>query len=277
MNAFHTLLDLPIFAYDNFTLRIGNLSILLVFLLVGFAINRMVKRIIYRSEKIEEGKKFNLFQLFRYTLVVIILLFSLQSLGINLSIILAGSAALLVGLGLGLQHLFNDFTSGVLLLIDGSVKVGDVLEVEGKVYKVQEIRFRTTIVKGRDENYAILPNSHLTRNNVSNWTYDNHQSCRFKVEVGVAYGSPVEQVKTTLESCAVKHPNVLKSPAPFARFEDFGNSQLTFCVYFWTNEPFRVENLKSDLRFAINDAFQNQGITIPFPQRTLHMASPLPK
>jgi small-conductance mechanosensitive channel len=273
MNTFNTLLDYTLLYYDTFSLRIGDLFVLLFLFLAGWVASRVIKRLIYKSDRIESGKKYNLFQLFRYFIIFFILLFSVQSLGINLSVILAGSAALLVGIGLGLQNLFNDFTSGVLLLIDGSVKVGDILEVEGKVYEVKEIRFRTTVVVGRDENYVILPNSHLTRNPVANWTYDNHRACRFKVEVGVAYGSPVDLVKTILENTAAANPKILKEPLPFVRFEDFGDSQLTFSVFFWSTDSFRVENLKSDLRFEINRAFNDQGITIPFPQRTLHFAN----
>jgi len=135
---------------------------------------------------------------------------------------------------------------------------------------VKNIGFRTTKIENRDNIIMIIPNSRFIGENVINWSHIE-QKTRFSVDVGVAYGSDVELVKKVLLECAYKHQEVTDYPKPFVRFLDFGNSSLDFQLYFWTDNAFRVENIKSDLRFAINNIFKKNGITIPFPQRDVHI------
>jgi small-conductance mechanosensitive channel len=137
------------------------------------------------------------------------------------------------------------------------------------IYKVQKINFRTTTVLGRDDNYVILPNSELTKNSVVNWTYSEISS-RFKISIGVDYSTDVLLLMQLLKDVAKENERVLKSPEPFVRFEDYGDSALVFSVYFYTNEIFRVENLKSEMRVEIFKALKYNDITIPFPQRVVH-------
>jgi small-conductance mechanosensitive channel len=194
----------------------------------------------------------------------------LQLFGFNLSVLVAGSAALLVGVGLGLQNLFSDFVSGIILLVDSSVKVNDVIELNGLVCTVQEINLRTTTVLTRDDKYIILPNSDLTRNQLINWTHSDLAS-RFEVTVGVDYSSDIHQVIQILKKAVDSQNNVLKEPNPFIRFTDFGDSSLNFSVIFWSEELFRIETTKSDLRIKIFELFKENNITIPFPQRVVHI------
>ena len=130
--------------------------------------------------------------------------------------------------------------------------------------------FRTTKIESRDNIILIIPNSKFIEENVINWSIIE-QRTRFYVGVGVAYGSDVELVRKILEECAHEHEEITNSPKPFVRFYDFGNSSLDFQLYFWTNNAFRVENIKSDLRFSINRKFKENGVTIPFPQRDVHI------
>lgn len=263
------LLSTALFEIGDYSVKLHTVVQLTVFwLVVGFVIF-VARKGIYRIKSLDEAKKFSIFKLTQYLLLVFALLYSLQILGFNLSVVLAGSAALLVGLGLGMQNLFSDFVSGIILLVDGSLKVGDIIEVNGMICMVQEIRFRTTIVIGRDENYVILPNTDLTKNKVVNWTYDQVAS-RFKITVGVDYASDVPTVMHILQAAPKKHPKVISEREPFVRFEDYGESALVFSVFFWSNEIFRIENVKSDIRVEIYRQFQNNGITIPFPQRVIH-------
>ncbi len=190
--------------------------------------------------------------------------------GFDITVLLAGYAAVLVGLGFGLQNIFNDFISGIILLLDGSLKVDDIVEVNGRIYVVQEINFRTTTVLGRDENYVILPNSELTKNRVVNWTYNSKVS-RFQVDIGVDYATDVIDIMETLKAVAKTTPRVLEKPQPFVRFENYGESSLDFSVYFYTTEIFRAENIKSDMRVEIFKALKAKGINIPFPQRVIRM------
>lgn len=215
--------------------------------------------------------KYTVSKLLQYIIIFLSFIISLKLLGFNISVLLAGSAALLVGVGFGLQNIFNDFISGIILLLDGTLKVGDIIEVNGKIYKVLEISFRYTIVLGRDENYIILPNSSLTSNTVINWTHSEVAS-RFKITVGVDYSSDVPKVMRILKEVAAGHAKVLSKPEPFVRFEDYADSALIFGVYFYTDEVFRVENIKSEIRIQIYKAFKENGINIPFPQRVIHFS-----
>jgi len=249
-------------------------AILLLFFLTKFLI-RIVNRIIQREIKKKEldpGRTLAIFQIFKYVVIVLAIIIGLETLGIHLNIILAGSAALLVGVGLGLQNTFNDFVSGVILLFEGSVMVGDIVEVGGIIGKVKIVNIRTSEITTRDNISIIVPNSKLINDNVINWSH-NREATRFVIEIGVAYGSDVPLVKKILEESAAERPEVAKTPPPYARFDDFGDSALIFGLLFWSNNMWRVEKLKSEIRFAIDQKFRNSKVVIPFPQRDLHVKS----
>jgi len=262
-------LESKILEIGNYSLSLFNVASFVVFLAVVMVVIFVLKRLIYRSKNLDPAKKFSINKLSQYVIAIFSILISLNILGFDISVLLAGSAAVLVGLGFGLQNLFSDFISGIILLLDGTLKVDDIIEVNGSIFKVQEINMRTTTVLGRDENYVLLPNSELTRNSVINWTHSQISS-RFKVNVGVDYSTDVPKLIQILKEVAKKNARVLPSPEPFVRFEDYGDSALSFSVYFYTNEVFRVENIKSEIRVEIFKAFKEHGITIPFPQRVIH-------
>lgn len=270
-SGIHEFLDQEILKIGKYVMHTHQLVGALTIIAVLYVISLGIRRLIYRSRTIDVAKKFAVNKLSGYVLIVIGLLACLHILGFNISVILAGSAALLVGIGFGLQSLFNDFISGIILLLEGTLKVGDVIEVGGTIYKVQEINFRTTTVIGRDDNAAILPNSELTGNRIINWTHTDNLG-RFRVEVGVDYKTPAGRMPEILQKIALKHPKICPDPAPFVRFEEFGDSAIVFSLYFFTRDIFRVEQTKSELRFEIFAALQNEGIMIPFPQRVIHQA-----
>ena len=220
----------------------------------------------------DPGRRTALMQIIKYLAYTIAIVFSLDAVGFNLSILLTGSAALLVGIGFGLQNTFNDFISGVIILFDASIEVGDIVQIGDLVGKIKKIGLRATTVDTREAISVIVPNSKLTQENVINWSHENDQA-RFKVCVGVAYGSDVNKVMNCLYQAAINRPDVLKDPEPKVRFVDFGDSALIFEVLFWTEDTFNVEFTKSDIRVAIDEAFRKQGIQIPFPQRDLHLIS----
>lgn len=263
-------LQTNIIELGNYTLKLHNVISLIVFIGFVILISFIIKRIIYKSSTLDLAKKFSISKLFKYLVIAISFVVSLHLLGFNVSVLLAGSAALLVGLGFGLQNLFNDFISGIILLLDRTLKVGDIIEVNSMIYKVQEINFRTTTVLGRDDNYIILPNSELTGNSVINWTHSEISS-RFKVTVGVDYSTDIQTLMPVLKEVAKANKQVLNSPEPFVRFEDYADSALLFSVYFYTNEVFRVENIKSEIRVEIFKALKDNNISIPFPQRVVHI------
>ncbi len=237
---------------------------------ITFVLLHLIKRAIYKSRHLDIGKKYSLNNLSHYLIIIVAFGWALDLLGFNFKIVLAGSAALLVGVGLGLQNLFSDFVSGIILLIDSSIKVDDVINVNGLVCEVKEINLRTTLVLTRDDKYILLPNTWLTKNEVINWTH-SVSSSRFEVSVGVDYASDVDQVMSTMKDVCMEQEGVMKTPEPFVRFNDFGDSSLLFTVYFWCENVFRVENIKSNIRHDLFYKFRELGINIPFPQRVVHM------
>lgn len=263
-------LNYTIFEFGNIHIKVLTLIVLFSFLTFIFLLLHFIKKAIYKTNRIDIGKKFAIYSLIKYCIYVFTVVIGLQILGFNLSVLLAGSAALLVGLGLGLQNLFSDYISGIILLIDSSVKVNDIVDIDGLVCQVQEINLRTTTVLTRDDKYIILPNTALTRNQLINWTHSNVNS-RFDINVGVDYSSDVNLVMKLLKEAAEQQNGVLKQPKPFVRFNNYGDSTLDFTVYFWASEVFRVENIKSDVRVRIFELFKQNNINIPFPQRVVHI------
>lgn len=267
--TFRELLNFKLFTIGKADISVSSLIFLVIFMLALNFIVKLIRKLIYRSQKLDESKKFTVFSLIKYVLYVVGFILGMNMIGINVSVLMGASAALLVGIGLGLQNIFSDFVSGIVLLLDSSIKVGDIIEVDNLVCQVKEINLRTTTVLTRDDKYVILPNTFLTKNNLFNWTHSNLNS-RFDIQVGVAYSSDVQSVMDILKSVAAANPKVAKTPEPFVRFNDYADSALIFNVYFWSSDPFRVENLKSELRVKYFEAFREHDIEIPFPQRVVH-------
>ena len=270
--TFRELLNFKLFTIGKADISVSSLIFLVIFILALNFIVKIIRKLIYRSQKLDESKKFTIFSLIKYVLYVVGFILGMNMIGINVSVLMGASAALLVGIGLGLQNIFSDFVSGIVLLLDSSIKVGDIIEVDNLVCQVKEINLRTTTVLTRDDKYVILPNTFLTKNNLFNWTHSNLNS-RFDIQVGVAYSSDVQTVMDILKSVTAANPKVAKTPEPFVRFNDYADSALIFNVYFWSSDPFRVENLKSELRVKYFEAFREHDIEIPFPQRVVHQAN----
>lgn len=251
------------------------LQIVVVLLILTFTwiATWAIKAVVVKRKNISElelGRRLSVYKLIQYVVWIVAILLSLESAGFHLTVLMAGSAALLVGIGLGLQEVFKDFVSGIILLFDGTIRVSDIIEVEGKVGRVREIRLRASEMETREGIIMIVPNSRFITGNVVNWTH-NHKLTRFSVVVGVAYGSDVEKVRDVLVECARQNEDVVKNPEPFVFFSDFADSQLTFTLQFFSRSVFRIEFVKSDIRFAIDKAFRENGISIPFPQRDVHI------
>lgn len=236
-----------------------------------FILHRLLKRFFTRRE-IDLGRQYTTLQITKYVVYTLAILLALEAIGVPLSVIWAGSAALLVGAGLGLQQTFNDFTSGLIILFEGSLQVGDVVMVDGQFARVEKIGLRTSEVKTLDNILINIPNSMLVVEKVTNVSKDKTPS-RYQVEVGVAYGSDVQLVKKLLLQAAEAHPKILKRPAPRVQFKNFGDSSLDFALHFFTQDHWGSAFIRSDLRFEINRLFREHGIAIPFPQRDIWIRS----
>ena len=260
----------------RFKFSVGNIFIIVAIFVVAGFIARMVRIVIKKNllqrDWIDKGKEFTIFKLSTYFIYTVAFIVAVESIGADLSSLLLASAALLVGVGIGLQYLFADIVSGFILLFEGTFKVGDVIEINGLVARVERIDVRTSKVVTRDGNFIIIPNSTLTRDNLINWSHSS-QLTRFKVEVGVAYGSDTKLVREILQDIASRHPEVSNTRPVIVRFADFGDSALNFEIFFWAMQTWTIETVKSDLRFEIDRRFREAKVTIPFPQRDMHIKS----
>ena len=257
---------------DVFTILISDVMIafLIIFLarVIVWFITQVTLYRMYQSNQMDEGIQYAINQLVMYVVYVVAFLFALDRLVSDMSIVYGGAAALLVGIGLGLQQTFNDFFSGLVLLFERSVMVGDILEMDGQVGKVLKIGLRASRIETRNSVSMLVPNSKLVNQAVINWThYDN--IVRFDVSVAVAYGTDTSLVTKLLLEASDSVQDVLKKPEAFVRLNDFGDNGLVFSLYFFTNYVMTAENVKSAVRFEIEKLFRANLIVIPFPQREL--------
>ena len=246
------------------------LLLILAFLVVKYLLRYFKKFVKNRLEE-EDKNKFNtIFSFASWLLYLIVFSISLSSAGVNLSAILVASSALLIGIGLALQTFFQDIISGVFIILDKSVHVGDIIELDEKVGRVEEIKLRTTRAVTIDNKVLVIPNHKYLTNSLYNWT-QNGTTTRESVKVGVAYGSDVQLVKELLLKAAKEHAKVFQHPAPTVIFENFGDSALEFKLVFTLNDSFQAQIPQSDIRFKIDKLFRAHNISIPFPQRDIHI------
>ncbi|MCW1953771.1 MAG: mechanosensitive ion channel [Flavobacteriia bacterium] len=259
--------------YDSATVHIslGTLLLILSAIIVVSFLLKLVRRIVNSKLPEEDKNKFNsIFGFLKYLFYILAVVTVLHTSGIDLTVFLTASAALFVGLGFALQYLFQDIISGILIILDQSLHVGDIIEVDDKVGKVLEIRLRTTRAITRDDKVVVIPNHIFLTNSIFNYT-QNHKTTREKVSVGVSYSSDILLVTQLLESVADHQKGVLKSPKPFVLFDNFGDSALEFSLHFSINDSFTDPKLKSEIRYKIAASFKEHQISIPFPQRDVHL------
>ena len=265
-------LKYTLFTFDGFSLRIIAIVKVIVWVFIVGILLKIIKSVVYKTTRFDDAKRFSIYTLSKYVIIVFSFMVGLHLIGLDVSLLLAGSAALLVGFGLGMQNLFSDYISGLIILIDSSIKVGDVLEIKGLVCKVQQINLRTTTVLTRDDKWIILPNTDLTRNQLINWTHSDTTS-RFSVSTRVDFSSDVDLVMSIMEQTAQNFEKIRTDPKPIVRFEEFADSSLNFTIHFWSDEVFRIENIKSDYRVLLLKNFNKENIVIPFPQRVIHKST----
>lgn len=270
-----TVLEFTIIKIKNYEISVIDIFIaLLIFAgtkLLFWSIQKFLQKNIFSRGTIDEGRQFAFTQLIKYFVYTIAVLLIFQTLGISVSLLLAGSAALLVGVGLGLQQTFNDLVSGLILLFEGSVRVGDIIEINNLIGRVTAIGVRTSKVETRDNVTIIVPNSKFIVDNVINWSNNNKKLTRFTITLYTSYDSDPAQVKQVLMNCIKQHRDVVEKPAPIVRLQDFGENGLHFDLLFWTQNVWRIESLKSEIRFTVFKTFKEHKITIPYPQRDLHL------
>ncbi|CAM4179879.1 mechanosensitive ion channel family protein [Zobellia nedashkovskayae] len=261
---------------NSINITIGLLLLVtVVFLITGFVLKWLRILMTQRMEAEDKLKFVSVFKFIRYIVYLVVILLTMSAAGIDITLLLTASAALFVGLGLALQELFQDVIGGIFIIIDKSLHVGDIIEIDSKVGKVFEIKLRTTRAITRDDKVIIIPNHKFISDIIYNYT-QNHKTTRELIKIGIAYGSDINLATKILETIAGGQKGILKSPKPFVIFEDFGDSALLFTLNFYTIDSFNVTKVKSEMRYKLDEEFRKNNISIPFPQRDIHIIQQQP-
>ncbi|MCB0327183.1 MAG: mechanosensitive ion channel [Bdellovibrionales bacterium] len=260
---------------DNI-IRVSNLSIALLVLIFGLIgaskLTSLLAKSISKRFQIKDSASSTVESALYYLSIVFVLFFALNISNIPLKIFTLFGGALAVGLGFGSQNILKNFISGVILLIERPIGVGDIVEVGGIMGTVGKIGSRSTSIISVDNIDIIVPNSAFLENNVINWTLRD-QKVRRCITVGLAYGSDTEKAEKVLLSCVEQIDAIVDYPAPFVLFRGFGDSSLNFEIYFWIYiyAPQGMLKMESKLRHIINKELAKEGIVIAFPQLDVHM------
>ncbi len=264
--------------------EVGGVNLSLASLLMGvlvfcavLGVSVVIRRIVLpralEKFQIEKGIRYAILALIRYFFLCVAVYLGLVSAGFNLTSLTVLLGALGVGIGFGLQNIFQNFVSGLIILFERPIKVGDFVDLGDLSGMIQRISIRSTTIRTNDNVSVIVPNSEFVSSRVVNWSHGSPE-VRLRVPIGVAYGSNVELVKKTLLEVAAEEEDVLKHPAPVVFFRSFGDSSLNFELGVWRKtEAIRPVRLVSDLNYAIDRKFREVGVEIPFPQRDIHIKS----
>lgn len=252
-----------------------SLLVALAVLLATHAVTRIWYRLFHQKFLVESGMdpgvQESMTSITTYLIWVLGILVALHVFGFDMTSITLVFGALGIGLGFGLQNIFNNFISGIILLFERPIQVGDNVEIGGTWAVVKKINVRSTFVQTYDNATLIIPNSDFISTQVTNWSFKDKRLRRV-VEVGVAYGSDTERVKNTLLEAPDRIPRVLKYPMPDVLFTSFGDSALIFKLRFWTKVDYFYP-VESSVRYEIDRLFRERGIEISFPQRDIHIRS----
>lgn len=273
-SLFETL-NKPLGEVSGVQISIGSVTFgVLVFcatLGASFLFRRVFLRRILNRMQMESGVRYAILALMRYFFLCLGLYLAFVTAGFNLTTLTVILGALGVGIGFGLQNIVQNFTSGLIILFERPIKVGDYVDLGDLSGVIQHISIRSTTIRTNDNVSVIVPNLEFVSSRVVNWSHGSPE-VRVRIPVGVAYGSDLDLVKTALLEVAGEDDGVLKDPPPTVFFREFGDSSLNFELGVWRmTEGIRPVRLISDLNFAIDKKFRHYGITIPFPQRDVHV------
>lgn len=257
------------------SILLGNVFVAAMIALGVWGFVKMLRRTILRkdnfvADRINRKRRVSIFLIAKYITWAIAIVVILEVVGIPVTIFMVGSTALVVILGLGLQNIFKDLISGIFMLFEGSVKIGDIVETDGVIGKVIDLHLRSTQILTRDDVVMSIPNSSFVMEKTVNMSQRDEHS-RFIVTTRVAYGSDVEEVVLSLKNAMNNIKEIPSEPESFVQFSDFGESALEFEMVFWSKDAFRIERIKSDLRREVYKELKKKNLTIPFPQRDVYL------
>ena len=275
--AIQWFLDLPIYKSEEGGILVGNVLSLVFWFGIVFLVAWLLRHFVFskllKRTRLNEGLQFTVAQLGNYLFIVFGFLVVIQTAGVNLGPLALFAGALGVGLGFGLQNFFSNFISGLILLIERPIKVGDFVDLGEVRGRIQSISLRSTVMLTNDNISAVIPNSDFVSSRVVNWSHNNAK-IRFRVPIGVSYGVDENQVEKALLEAAAAIPEALKTPPPSVLFVGFGDSSLNFEVAVWTEQMSRMpDRFVSKVNFEIYRKLREYEISIPFPQRDLNIGT----
>jgi small-conductance mechanosensitive channel len=270
-------LSTRLFRVGETPVTVSSLLLSLAILIASLLLSRFVRtfvadRLLGRT-RLAVGSRYAIGRVFGYLVLALGILFALQPLGVNATTLAFFGGALGIGLGFGLQDVVKNFVAGLIILVERPIQVGDSIEIGDVTGDVTEIRGRATVIRTNDDIYLIVPNSKFITDTITNRSY-RQRRVRYRIPVGVAYGTDPKAVEEALLEAASRSENVLEDPPPRVWFREFGDSALQFELLCWSSKLLHnAGSFRSELNHLIYDALKTRGIEIPFPQRDVHVRS----
>jgi small-conductance mechanosensitive channel len=274
--SFETLWQYPLFNLaDGGALRVRQLVLVVAVLLVGYPVSKVLEKLIQRRLQkvdIRADAAYAMQRIIFYALLVAVAMTALSLLNVPLTAFAFISGAVAIGVGFGAQNIINNFISGWILLTERPVRIGDFVEIDQHMGVVERIGNRSTRIRRTDGVHLLIPNAQMLERVVVNWTLID-DLIRTKVTVGVAYGSPVKLVADLFMQAVERQPEVRAEPRPAVILEDYGDNAIIFESFFWceVGGERQLRQIRSAVRFALDELFKEHGIVIAFPQRDTHL------
>ncbi len=279
VDTFKAILDYRLFTLNQQPITVASVLTFIIFLIAVFILSQIINRILLKRLlirfNIDRSIRYNMTRIGHYIVMVIGTLIAFQFVGLDLSSLTVIFGLLSVGIGFGLQNITSNFISGIILLFERPIKVGDRVTVGNVEGEVAAINMRATSITTLQNITIIVPNSEFISEKVTNWSYGDPK-IRMDIEVGVSYNSDLDLVLKTLQEVADENPGILKVPKPQVLLMSFGDSAWNMQLRVWMASPSGYYTVRSDINCAIVRKFRENKIEIPFPQRDLHVRSPLP-
>ena len=283
LEIFPSFWNYGLFQVEKNPITVGNIVLGLSLIILGYIGIRLIvryfeMRVLDRLD-IEISQRYTIKVFLFYFLLILLFLFTLHLIQVPLTVFTVIGGAVALGLGFGARNIMNNFISGIVIVLEHPVRVGDMIHINNLIGIVEHVGFRATSVRAVDNTHVIVPNSSILEQNILNWTLSD-KVVRCEIPIGVVYGSPANRVRELLLKVAEEHERVLtynKNQKPLVIFSDFGENALQFNLYIWiaVERPLDLSRVASDIRYRIDDLFRKEGIVIAFPQRDIHIKEPV--
>lgn len=270
--------EFELYQAEGTAVRLNQIIVAFLVFIAGSIISKRIARLmgnrLGKMGRLKKGMAFMIQRIFFYFMLIVVILIALPIAGIPITVFTVIGGALAIGVGFGVQNLFNNLISGIIIMLEQPIRVSDIIEIGNDEGRVADIGNRCVRVRRTDGVDLLVPNSHFLEQQVVNWTLFDSE-VRGSVAVGIAYGSPTRQASEIILRIAREDRRVMKDQEPMVLFEDFGDNALVLRLFFWTRvaTPMDLRRIQSDIRYRIDDEFREKHITVAFPQTDVHLDS----